>query len=91
MLPVFAPFFSPGTLSHPAWAGNLMKTPEAYTHQQVHELEQVVRAGQVAACPECAVPLDERAVPPRQDVSYVRDRVWLVCPSCHRSAVVDRR
>ena len=68
-----------------------MKTPEAFTHEQVRELGRDVRAGVRPACPVCAVPLDERSVPPREDVSYVRDRVWLVCPSCRRSAVVDRR
>jgi hypothetical protein len=68
-----------------------MKTPEAFTHEQVRDLERAVREGAHPACPLCAVPLDERGVPPRGDVSYVRDRVWLLCPSCKRSAVVDRR
>jgi hypothetical protein len=35
--------------------------------------------------------MDRRGVPPRAEVSYVRDRVWLVCRKCHRSAVFDRR
>jgi hypothetical protein len=68
-----------------------MKTPEAFSHPQVRDLERVVREGAHPVCPVCAVPLDERAVPPRDDISYVRDRVWLLCPSCRRSAVVDRR
>ena len=68
-----------------------MKTPEAFTHQQVRELERDVRTGTRPYCPVCAVPLDDRAVPPREDVSYVRDRIWLVCPTCKRSTVVDRR
>ena len=68
-----------------------MKTPDPFTHEQVHDLGRAVRAGERPRCPVCSVPLDETAVPPRGDVSYVRDSVWLVCPSCHRSAVVDRR
>jgi len=68
-----------------------MKIPDAFTHQQVHEIGRAVREGEQPRCPLCAVRLDERAVPPREDVSYVRDRVWLVCPTCHRSAVIDRR
>jgi hypothetical protein len=68
-----------------------MKTPEAFSRPQVRELERAVRAGAHPACPVCAVALDERVVPPRDDVSYVRDRIWLLCPSCRRSAVVDRR
>jgi hypothetical protein len=68
-----------------------MKTPEAFTHEEVRGLERAVREGAHPTCPVCAVRLDERAVLPRDDVSYVRDRIWLLCPSCRRSAVVDRR
>jgi hypothetical protein len=68
-----------------------MKTPDAFSHEQVRDIARAVRESVRPACPVCHVPLDETAVPPRMDVSYVRDRVWLVCPSCRRSAVVDRR
>jgi len=47
-------------------------------------------AGEALRCPLCRGPLDERAVPPRADVSYVRDRIWLVCTACARTAVLDR-
>ena len=68
-----------------------MKNPGPFTHPQIQELGRIVRSGRSPSCPECAAPLDERAVPPRGDVSYVRDRILLVCPSCHRTAVIDRR
>ena len=68
-----------------------MKTPEPFSPSQVHELGRAVRTGERPRCPVCSVMVDETAVPPREDVSYVRDRVWLVCPSCHRTAVVDKR
>lgn len=68
-----------------------MNTPETFTREQVREIEGRVRAGDHPSCPLCGVPLDRTPVPPREDVSYVRDRVWLVCPSCRRSAVIDRR
>jgi hypothetical protein len=68
-----------------------MRTPESFTHSEVHELARAVRMGTQPICPVCDVLLDETVVPPREDVSYVRDRVWLVCPTCHRTAVVDRR
>lgn len=54
-------------------------------------LERALHAGEPLDCPDCRVALDQRAVPPRTDVSYVRDRVWLVCPSCHATVVLDRR
>lgn len=65
--------------------------PDAYTHEEIHALGTAMGLGHPLDCPRCSVPLDRRSVPPRRDVSYVRDRLWLVCPSCHRSVVLDRR
>lgn len=63
---------------------------DAFTHEEVRRLEDALRAGEPTTCPRCAVALDRRAIGPRTDVSYVRDRVWLACASCHRSVVLDR-
>ena len=68
-----------------------MPDRDRFTHAEERALAAVVRSDRPAECPRCAILLDARAVPPRPDVSYVRDRVWLVCPGCGRSAVVDRR
>lgn len=65
--------------------------PDAFSHDEIHELGLALEGQEALVCPRCAVPLDRRAVPPRRDVSYVRDRVWVVCPTCHRTAVLDRR
>lgn len=65
--------------------------PDSFTEQEGRGLSRALEAGEVPACPRCAVPMDRRAVPPRRDVSYVRDRMWLVCPVCHRTIVLDRR
>lgn len=54
-------------------------------------LGRALREGRPLECPDCDVPLDRRPVPPRRDVSYVRDRVWLVCPRCASTVVLDRR
>ncbi len=35
--------------------------------------------------------MTRREIHPRSDVSYVRDRIWLVCVGCGRSLVTDRR
>jgi len=68
-----------------------MKTHAAFTPEQLAQLAPVVRRGEPARCPACGSAVDQRPVPPRADVSYVRDRVWLVCPACHRTGVIDRR
>jgi hypothetical protein len=64
---------------------------EGYSDEEVHRLGAARAAGRPLVCPRCDVALDRRAVPPRSDVSYVRDRLWLVCPRCHRTVVLDSR
>jgi hypothetical protein len=68
-----------------------MKSVQAFTSPEELELAGALRAGSAPACPRCRVPVDVWPVPPRGDVSYVRDRVRLVCPSCGRTAVLERR
>ncbi len=68
-----------------------MKLPRPFNAEQTAGLARTFWAGKPPHCPECGTRLDERSVPPRADVSYVRNRVWLVCPACHRTAVIDRR
>ncbi len=65
--------------------------PEPYSHDDIRTLEASLAAALPLVCPRCGTPLDRREVPPRRDVSYVRERVWLVCPRCHRGVVLDLR
>jgi len=67
-----------------------MKRPDAYTFAERQAVADALRTGAPVACPRCGGPLDEWPVPPRGDVSYVRDRVWLVCVPCSRSVILDR-
>jgi hypothetical protein len=68
-----------------------MKRPDAYTKEEQDAIAAAVRWGEPSVCPRCGSDLDEWSVPPRPDVSYVRDRVWLVCAPCFRSVVLDRK
>lgn len=67
-----------------------MTTPERFTSDQARALARDARVGLLPNCPECHVPMDQQDVPPRTDVAYVRDRILLVCPECHRNHVLDR-
>ncbi len=62
-----------------------------FSHESAKIIERAFRANHDLTCPECEVALDRRAIPPRKDVSYVRDRLWLVCPACSSTVVLDRR
>lgn len=63
----------------------------AFPVEAVRSIKRAFHTGGDVLCPRCDVTMDRREIPPRSDVSYVRDRVWLSCPSCHGSLVVDRR
>jgi hypothetical protein len=64
---------------------------ETYTPAEVRALAAALDGGRPLLCPRCSTALDRRPVPPRRDVPYVRDRIWLVCPGCRATGVVDRR
>lgn len=66
---------------------------EAFTEDELDLLKHRVRDPDregPPTCPHCQSTLERREVPPRGDVSYVRERVWLLCGGCGRSAVLDR-
>ncbi len=68
-----------------------MAAPGRYTHADEQEIEDAFRAGDVLKCPRCGPALDLRPIPPRTDVSDVRDRLLVVCSSCHRTHVLDKK
>jgi len=41
-------------------------------------------------CPRCGGGLDQQSIPPRSDVSYVRDRLLFLCSRCGVRWTVDR-
>ena len=61
-----------------------------YSADERRALEQRLAHGE-RVCPRCGTALEARDVPPSREVSYVRDRVWLVCGGCGASVVLDRR
>ena len=58
-----------------------------------HEVEHIraaLTAGSDLSCPRCEGLFDRTDVPPRNDVSYMRDRLWLICTTCDSRLVMDR-
>lgn len=62
-----------------------------FTAAERRALEEALAAGESPVCPACGEALTRRAVPASKQVSYVRRRVWLLCPSCKRTGAVDVR
>ena len=59
--------------------------------QEEEALRGQLKAGISPECPKCRTALGITPVPPRSDVSYVRDRVLLQCGSCGLKVSLDRR
>jgi hypothetical protein len=72
------------------WGPGMTET-ELYTRSEMAALRQDAGKGRPLACPRCGKGLVSRSVPPDARVSYVRSRVWWMCPGCRRSAVLDAR
>jgi hypothetical protein len=63
---------------------------DSYSREERERITRMALGVDAPSCPRCGGTMDRRAVPPRTDVSYVRDRIWLVCGDCSRSLVIDR-
>ncbi|MBR9988456.1 MAG: hypothetical protein KFH98_01815 [Gemmatimonadetes bacterium] len=63
----------------------------AYTASERLALEAALRDGAPLLCPGCAVELSAQPVERSPEVSYVRRRVWVLCPLCRRTASLDRK
>jgi hypothetical protein len=61
-----------------------------YSREQRRALEEAARRGGPLHCPACGTELARREITPSPELPYVRRRVWLICPGCRRTAVVER-
>jgi hypothetical protein len=67
------------------------KTLAVMDPREEEKVKNVLRNGHQPECPRCGTPLQITPVPPRPDVSYVRDRVLLTCGPCDLTVAVDRK
>ncbi len=62
-----------------------------FTAREERDLRKRLESGEEIPCPRCGGLLHAAPVIPPPEVSYVRNRVLLLCPSCGRRAAVDRK
>lgn len=61
-----------------------------YTAAEEKAMREAVVAGTLPPCPRCAVPMTRRPIGGGSfGLGYHRQREWLLCPSCRRSAIFD--
>jgi len=63
---------------------------EQFEPHEVERIRAALAGGSNAVCPRCGGRFDRTDVPPRNDVPYVRDRIWLICATCGAGLVIDR-
>jgi hypothetical protein len=63
-----------------------------FTPAEQQRIRAQFTAGEPAICPQCDVPMTQRKIGGGSfGLGYARQREWLICPSCHRSAIFDVR
>jgi hypothetical protein len=63
-----------------------------FTVEEERALREAAIAGEAALCPRCAVRMNHREIGGGSfGLGYHRQREWLLCPSCRRSVMYDRK
>jgi uncharacterized protein with PIN domain len=63
-----------------------------YTPLELQRIREEFLAGEGARCPRCSVPMTRRPIGGGSfGLGYARQRDWLICPKCRRSAIYDLR
>jgi uncharacterized protein with PIN domain len=63
----------------------------AFTAPERRDLEAALRDDRPLRCPHCDIELSAQSVDRSPEVSYVRHRIWVVCPACRRTASLDQK
>ncbi len=63
-----------------------------YTPEEERAIRASATGGLAAICPRCAVQLTRREIGGGSfGLGYHRTREWLLCPTCKRSVLFDRK
>jgi hypothetical protein len=61
-----------------------------YDAAELEAMRDVVAKGTLPTCPRCAVTMTRRSIGGGSfGLGYARQREWMICPHCKRSAVFD--
>ena len=61
-----------------------------YDVEEQRAMREALLAGEMPACPRCAVAMTHRSIGGGSfGLGYARQREWLLCPKCRRSAMFD--
>jgi len=66
------------------------KSSAQYSQSELQQIRDEFTAGQKPTCPRCLVPMTRREIGGGSfGLGYARQRDWLICGKCRRSAIFD--
>ena len=66
--------------------------PAQYTAEELEAMRATRGGGVLPVCPRCGATMTQRSIGGGSfGLGYARQREWLICPQCRRSAVFDVR
>ena len=69
-----------------------MSESAQYTQEEQGAIRDAVARGEAATCPRDGATLTARSIGGGSfGLGYARRREWLICPTCKRSLIFDRR
>jgi transposase-like protein len=61
-----------------------------YTPGELHQIREEFTSGKTPLCPRCNASMTRREIGGGSfGLGYARQRDWLICPKCRRSAIFD--
>jgi transposase-like protein len=61
-----------------------------YTTSELQIIRDEFTSGKTPSCPRCTTPMTRREIGGGSfGLGYARQRDWLICPKCRRSAIFD--
>jgi transposase-like protein len=61
-----------------------------YAPSELQQIRQELASGEMPKCPRCKVSMTRREIGGGSfGLGYARQRDWLICPKCRRSAIFD--
>ncbi|HET7614471.1 MAG TPA: hypothetical protein VFK26_11140 [Gemmatimonadaceae bacterium] len=61
-----------------------------YTALELQRIKEEFATGKMPDCPRCSVAMTRREIGGGSfGLGYARQRDWLICPKCRRSAIFD--
>jgi len=61
-----------------------------YASSELHQMREEFTSGKTPLCPRCNASMTRREIGGGSfGLGYARQRDWLICPKCRRSAIFD--